>query len=228
MQRVISGHGPTSPNRAGSQKQYSAYIEPRSIFLEGSLPGIAKTGKYSDDSGSAQDTVVPEFLDRFASPMPILYLRARTGAPQVLPSATGYGKDLNGVMTDNNLAGPTPPVRAGQYDISQILAYTGPDASGHYIGVGKSIKGGEYKPNSTGNPPGPIGSHGLRTVNTNKVMEKSDTANYQYPYDAFPYFTNPAIPNSARQKDSYILISAGPDRVYGTSDDIANFGSVLP
>ena len=31
-----------------------------------------------------------------------------------------------------------------------------------------------------------------------------------------------------RQKDSYILISPGADRVYGTADDITNFGDVLP
>ena len=63
--------------------------------------------------------------------------------------------------------------------------------------------------------------------------------NYTYPYDAFPYFQNRAIPptstNAAdrnrtgtpRNKDKYILISAGSDRVYGTPDDITNFGSVL-
>jgi hypothetical protein len=32
----------------------------------------------------------------------------------------------------------------------------------------------------------------------------------------------------ARKKDEYILISAGPDRVYGTPDDITNFGQVTP
>ncbi|HTW94793.1 MAG TPA: hypothetical protein VMD30_08375, partial [Tepidisphaeraceae bacterium] len=29
-----------------------------------------------------------------------------------------------------------------------------------------------------------------------------------------------------QRADSYILISAGPDRCYGTADDITNFGSV--
>jgi hypothetical protein len=31
-----------------------------------------------------------------------------------------------------------------------------------------------------------------------------------------------------RAKDTYILISAGPDRTYGTKDDITSFGSVEP
>jgi hypothetical protein len=48
------------------------------------------------------------------------------------------------------------------------------------------------------------------------------------PADAYPYFTNPAIPNSPRQKDGYLLISAGKDRVYGTADDILSSGTVFP
>ena len=31
---------------------------------------------------------------------------------------------------------------------------------------------------------------------------------------------------AARQADRYVLISAGPDRIYGTADDVTNFGSV--
>jgi hypothetical protein len=38
--------------------------------------------------------------------------------------------------------------------------------------------------------------------------------------------TTPPGNQVAREKDKYILISAGPDRVYGTDDDITNFGSV--
>jgi len=70
-------------------------------------------------------------------------------------------------------------------------------------------------------------AHGLTKVDPTRVLDKSG-ANYEYPYDAFPYFQNPSTPNTPRQKDSYILISAGADRVYGTSDDICNFGDVNP
>jgi hypothetical protein len=31
-----------------------------------------------------------------------------------------------------------------------------------------------------------------------------------------------------RMVDEYILISAGPDGIYGNGDDITNFGSVMP
>jgi hypothetical protein len=62
------------------------------------------------------------------------------------------------------------------------------------------------------------------------------------PLDAWAYLRNPdlgpPLPPAGsppatdvgvpRQKDGYILISAGPDRVYGTTDDVTNFGSVAP
>ena len=39
------------------------------------------------------------------------------------------------------------------------------------------------------------------------------------------YFGEPAAnPTNAKQKDTYMLISAGPDGKYGTQDDITNFG----
>lgn len=37
------------------------------------------------------------------------------------------------------------------------------------------------------------------------------------------YFTNSSLVNTAKQLDTYILISPGPDRTYGTADDICNF-----
>jgi len=231
MQRLLSGRGPQSLG-PGNPKQYPAYLEPKNLFTTKSPDAqLAVWGKYSDDAASLGgvfgDDSVPEFVDQFAYPMPILYLRAKAGAPQIAPTDSDFSASYNSIITDNKTA-PNGTFRAGQYDISQIKAYTGSDGSQRYIGVGKSIKGGDYRPNNTSNPPGPVGSHGIRTVNVAKVMEKSDTANFQYPYDAFAYFSNPAIPNAARQKDAYILISAGPDRVYGTADDITNFGSVAP
>jgi len=52
--------------------------------------------------------------------------------------------------------------------------------------------------------------------------------------DALPYFRNPTLdapgtPNGVgtpRNKDGFILISAGPDRTFGTLDDITTFGNV--
>lgn len=72
---------------------------------------------------------------------------------------------------------------------------------------------------------GNTGTHGLNTCDSSKSLDPSNT-NYFYPYDLYPYLTNPTIANTPRNKDGYILISAGPDRIYGTDDDICNFGSV--
>jgi prepilin-type N-terminal cleavage/methylation domain-containing protein len=59
--------------------------------------------------------------------------------------------------------------------------------------------------------------------------------------NAGQYFLNPSVQpsninspafenatGSPRGKDEFILISAGPDRTYGTEDDLTNFGSVEP
>ncbi|HLL89986.1 MAG TPA: hypothetical protein VK324_11855, partial [Tepidisphaeraceae bacterium] len=150
---------------------------------------------------STGDSIIPEFLDKIGEGLPILYLRARVGVQNPSP---GTPAD-NPVITDNT---GTPPPRPGPYDISQIIGYTSADIGA----AGGSVQ------------------HGLRTVNLNASLDKNAVLPkvYVYPYDAYPYFTNPNVPNSPRQKDGFILISAGPDRLYGTEDDITNFGSVLP
>jgi prepilin-type N-terminal cleavage/methylation domain-containing protein len=227
MQRVQSGQGPQSLAAGGQLKQYAAYIEPRSIFTTTSTTAnLANWGKYSDNSasltGAIGDSPVPEFVDRFPQPMPILYLRARAGATTATPKASWTPAD-NPIITDNS---GTPPTRIGQYDISQVLPYTGPDSSGHYIGEGKTVPSYYANGASVASPNPP--AHGLQTVKTTAVIGPKGATGYDYPYDAYPYFTNPAIPNSARAKDGFILISAGVDRVYGTNDDITTFGDVAP
>jgi hypothetical protein len=37
------------------------------------------------------------------------------------------------------------------------------------------------------------------------------------------YFTNTSLTNVAKRQDTYMLISPGADRTYGTTDDICNF-----
>ena len=61
--------------------------------------------------------------------------------------------------------------RPGQYDLSQIIGYTGSE-----IGVGRKLK-----------------THGLNSVDTDAVLGPKDDSNYKYPYDAFPYFRDPSL-----------------------------------
>jgi hypothetical protein len=224
------GLGPASLN-ANNPKRYSPYMDATNTSMRDDA-GL-KTGHFKDDAGDADDTVIPEFVDRFTDPMPILYMRSKLGVDvNISPTAAN-----NSVITDNS----TPTARLGPYDISQIIGYTQsfsgtwptltadaafpPAAASRSIGVKKMpaiFQKGSAKSASGAS------FHGLRTVDPTAVMDKTSTTAYQYPYDAFPYFQNPNTPNIPRQKDGYILISAGPDRIYGTNDDICNFGDVVP
>jgi hypothetical protein len=178
-----------------------------------------KTGRYRDEDAFADDTIIPEFVDRFADGMPILYLRARVGA-----NSGGNSAADNPIITDLSTTN-----RTGQYDLSQIIAYTGayseagnvctldsgspPAGAALSIGVGKKISKTDYT-----TAPTKGFYHGLRTVTV------PAPATPPYPFDAYWYFTSSS--GSVRQKDGYILISAGADRVYGTQDDICSFGNV--
>jgi prepilin-type N-terminal cleavage/methylation domain-containing protein len=209
--KSLLGRGPRSLNTLNPKGATVTYIEGMSL----------SEGHYKDGAGEADDSVIPEIVDRFPNAMPILYLRAQTGASGVVSIE---GKDNNVDMTMQT-----------QYDLREALPYTkGKSGS---IGEGKSIRRDAYKLVTVSGTDLP---HGLQTVNSNRTFDKGDGANYTYPYDAFPYFQNRAFPptdittpqkknqtGTPRNKDKYILISAGVDRVYGTDDDITNFGNSI-
>ncbi|MCS7034771.1 MAG: hypothetical protein NZ561_12380 [Phycisphaerae bacterium] len=224
------GQGPLSLNRANPRRT-PAFIDNSNLSFR--IANGRKTGHFADDGGDADDTVIPEFLDRFSGgPMPILYLRARVGAKKSTADAVAPTAQDNGVINRfDPIADRYLPNQ--QYDLAQIIGYTGayngtypnltPAASGsagRSIGTAKSARRADYT------TPADFPRHGLATADVNRSMEKSAGANYQFPYDAYPYFSDPNQRNTTRRKDTYILISAGRDRVYGTSDDITNFGPV--
>jgi len=180
-------------------------------------PNAISTGQYSDSAGAADDSPIPEFLDKFSSPMPILYMRAHVGT--------------SGVVSDDVIA---KDGLQRQYVLSDIYPYT--HGSSGSIGEGKSIKANEYRAPAA-MPSTGVFPHGLQTVDPNQKLDKSSA----YPYDLFPYLqsqtvlpTDTSTPaqinatSTARSANTFILISAGPDRVYGTADDICSFGAVAP
>lgn len=200
------GTGPSSLN-SRNPKRYQPFVD-GSKNLSWHQVGANKTGRYSDGGTTANDSIIPEFVDQFTDPLPILYLRARTGADG--------NRDNSGKIVKN--ANDNPVVTVGvtgvadpQYDLNQITSYTGAD-----IGIGRS------KPTGAADL-----KHGLAgPVDPSKALDSN-----QQPFNAYAYFLNAqstATEPNARQKDSYILISAGRDRIYGTADDITNFGSVTP
>ncbi len=190
----LVGQGPRCLNKStNTNKTYQPYADANPLSWQADpTNGNNQTGHFFDDSaplpGGASDSIIPEYVDGYPDPMPILYLRAKPGATGII--ATGSG---------------------AQYDLNQIIGYTT-----NNIGVSKTLSSSSYK--SATYP-----QHGLKALGAGGTLNSSSI----YPYQALSYFTNFTISSSTpRQKDGYILISAGSDRVYGTDDDITNFGSV--
>lgn len=213
VNRLLFGNGPkwlgTTP------RKINAYTDMTDVKLDGD-----GGGHYSDnDSTPADDTIIPEFVDRFPDRMPLLILRARAATP--------------GVCTNTNQDAP-----AQQYDLDQIRGYTDNSAaaSGTPIGTGRKILKTDYKGGAT------YPQHGLMSVTTTACIGAPPNPNplnltERYPYDLYAALIDPNITrkvtpdpvtnlpaNKPRQMDQYIIISAGIDRVYGTADDITNFG----
>jgi prepilin-type N-terminal cleavage/methylation domain-containing protein len=236
---ALVGSGPASLNPAVPGGK-PAYIESSDLswrVVPGTTAGTTvKTGSFSftnDGSVLANDCIIPCFVDRYPDAMPILYLRARVGAN----AAAGY----------QGYADPTnsPPTTPAQYDLAQAVGYTV-----SLIGEPNALPASQRV--NTSAPP--TGSHGLsdisaaRTAGTSGTLDPSLNGSgsapkytYVYPYDFEAFIGNPTNPSGGyisttsqyyqktpRQKDGYILISAGPDRIYGTQDDIASFGAIKP
>jgi prepilin-type N-terminal cleavage/methylation domain-containing protein len=165
----------------------------------------------STNTVAAQDTDIPEYLDRFPDALPILYMRARVGA--------------TGVISNSD--------PAMQYDLRQITPYVGycPAAGGSssagYIGVANPVHGlaGLWV---TGSSP-----------NINGGTSTGLSIHSDFPNNALWYFENQyvmptigsgplAIQTSGtpRRYNECIRVATRRDRLYGTQYDITNFGEV--
>jgi len=207
----LIGQGPASLNALRGSKPTS-YLQNNAQL---SFSGTPRTGKFSDEAGAvapSRDSIVPEFVDRFPGPMPILYIRARPGV-----SVTGtINAGINNIVTDGTGSG------VAAYHLAQILPYTNSS-----IGNDRALSSSEY----IGTTYNAAAVHGLRTV-VNPVSTTLDRT-AQFPFNnAYAYLVDRTTVSLAtsghrpRNKDRFILISAGRDRVYGTDDDITNFGKV--
>jgi len=209
------GAGPRSLNLS-NPKVYESFLSKFDGWLSN------RSSPFRDITGQTPctDSNVPEFIDRYPSEaMPILYLRARKGAP--------------GIISDQT------PSRLYQYSLLQIGPYVGIQTPKTINGVDQAIKGKDGKWQGLCEPgsvkqQGPADPDGLYPMDHEKGL----------PYNALPYFRDPKASENQRitdliqaeaqglpagvprSKDGYILISAGPDRIYGTADDITTFGNV--
>jgi prepilin-type N-terminal cleavage/methylation domain-containing protein len=193
----------SSPYKVINGKRYSPYMDKANL----------SDGLFSSQSGvRCGDTNIPEFVDGFGDDqMPILYLRANRAGPGVAGRYT-----------------PPATFATAQYKIDDVLAYT----------------------DAHGTPPMSIGAvfpkqHGLRHLGmlfdgTTPSADPADNNNADGAEDAIVYLSSKSGVNSPGpnatwgdaddvvtpvNKDGYVLIAAGKDRIYGTADDITNFGA---
>jgi prepilin-type N-terminal cleavage/methylation domain-containing protein len=171
------GKGPLT--LGANSKRRQSYIEGSAAVLSGGY--FAYT-----DAIRSRDTAIPEFIDRFPDAMPILYLRARTGA--------------SGIVGRSSLSAPWTGL---QYRLDDLLPYVMPNASAQSIGS-----------------PG-FKRHGLRFIGGTSP-DNNDGQNDTNARDAQPFLENTSLTGTPRRKDSFILIGAGADRIYGTDDDNQN------
>jgi prepilin-type N-terminal cleavage/methylation domain-containing protein len=226
-QRILSRMGPMGLNPL-SPKSGHAYIDVAAaeLSLDGSMQENPQSKKFNFKSNqggpAAKDSAIPEFVDHFPDPLPVIYLRARTGAP--------------GVMSQGNKPEPF------QYDLNQFGGYTLPSTPVPAPGGGQ----GRWSTGIGGHPT--AGGHGLQKLGTATLIQQVPSPSEPWgtgtppagapPYQCLTYFMDPQLTNTKdasssiakqatpRQKDGYILISPGKDRIYGTRDDITNFGSL--
>jgi prepilin-type N-terminal cleavage/methylation domain-containing protein len=214
------GAGPKSLNAANPKTpRAEAYFLAKESDL--SKPGSANGGRFTDVNGNfANDSAIPEFVDRYSEQLPILYLRARKGATGVMSD------NATNVPNSARNGGATGTFRA-QYERDDIAAYIDLAPSAALpIGLGGATGHGLRAPGSTAQFDGAI------------IPAGQNKKTYRIPY--LVYFKDPAAPpvttgsptiqvknagTAPRQKDNFILISAGRDRIYGTADDITNFGA---
>ena len=217
------------------------YIQTGAVQLSKLATGAGAQNHFVDWSGTSnptKDSVIPEFVDKFPSPMPILVLRARINGKASVATTAVTDKN-NNVVINAPYSGADPNTLSAQYNLIEITPYTQSSIGANpEVGAARTLAATDYK-GVTFNPNLPHGLTGIDPM-LGKSINKNIVAEYQYPYEAFSYLADPATYDyaaaaatnkglkKARKADTLILISAGKDRVYGTNDDITNFGTVLP
>jgi prepilin-type N-terminal cleavage/methylation domain-containing protein len=217
--------GPSSLNPASPRRQ-QAYLQVKPGDI--SVPNVnanAGTGtSFIDEAGrSPNDAMLPVFLDKYGSPLPILYYRTNVGGTAITglrstSTAGAYTDDSNNVLTDPN----TGANLIAQYDLVQNLPYVQSQ-----IGLVKSAVHGLQ---GVGNSPNLTDVIDTTTggVSTPSNNGKNGLAYFKDPSLNTNLSTNTNGQGVARQKDGFVLISAGPDRQYGTHDDLIYPGPLQP
>jgi len=209
----LIGSGPQVLNTLiSAQKQTTAYYTPTPAEL---APSDGAGGYLA--YGSA-DSVIPEYYDHIPGNIvgvpginssmqfgPILYMRARVGATGLVNEPNENG-NFSPTGTALIYAAPGTPAIGFQYNFNQLAPY-----------------GFTQVPNLS--PPANPGDANDFVAPVNNPSANPPTYNppqgTTVVYDSYTvYFANPSLGGQPKSKDGFILISAGPDRQFGTKDDI--------
>ena len=174
---------------------YIDYVpdELSTAFGDGTTAKMLYAAGAAAGAGPPTDSTVPEFVDRFSDPTPILYSRAYVGNPGTAAAYTS--------------ASTTPPP---QYNWLELSPYGS--------NLLDSRGGGKWQlfTQATQTTMFSAYTSGATWADTTAVPFTDfmgSTAGSAYLY------SNPNIAGSVRGKDGFILIDAGKDRTYGTLDD---------
>jgi prepilin-type N-terminal cleavage/methylation domain-containing protein len=189
-------------------------LRPASYHYIDYVPAELSAGSLNTTEGMAavpaSDTIIPEFIDRFPDPLPILYMRANVGGNDT-PAVNNQDLGTNNQFVQYNFMELSP------YGCNVPMS-SGPSAqlkldTNYFTTLQQDVT----MPGLSSDVQTPYTDYNGTTA----VANSSPTA-----YDG--WLTNPNIGGGAsptttggtpRGKDGFILISAGKDRVYGTHDD---------
>jgi prepilin-type N-terminal cleavage/methylation domain-containing protein len=227
-------HGPASLNVAAPKRQ-QAYIQIKSGDISVPNKNI-NSGQFTDSANrGAGDSMIPVFLDKYSDPLPILYYRTNIGGAAIVglrkttASGVKYTDDSGAALTTTGGQAVIP-----QYNLVQNIPYvtsrigttgsllTNPNSYHGLQGLGTSTDLSDPIDATVSSSfvPSHSGKNGV-------AYFKDPTLNPPYNSSTSPQITN-TYQGVARQKDGYILISAGPDRLYGTRDDNVFPGPLVP
>jgi prepilin-type N-terminal cleavage/methylation domain-containing protein len=252
-----SPHGPSSLNPANPRRQ-QAYIQvkPGELSVPNTTYNSGAGASFVDSTGNVMaslhrspvDAMIPVFLDKYSDPMPILYYRTNAGGTAIVglrnltASGGSYVDDSQNLLIDSS-SGTPGPAQVPQYDLvgnlpytnslietsmSKATSYHGLEGCGTSANLSDPIDvknaDGTYSPYTPGsNNPITTKPNGFNGI----AYFKDPTLNGTYDATVSPAISN-VHAGIARQKDAFILISAGPDRLYGTHDDQINPGPLQP
>lgn len=188
--------------------RYGPFVDLSKVKLTKQTAPLTASFDLPDNSTSKLNSLA--FLDNFD--IPILYYKANVGVPNMVDSggSLGTGGNASSYLTSGGAASQYIPT--GIYNLLDNATITG-DASNGSLGIDFGAGGNHFQPTPASNKLG-------------DVTHANYIAGTLPPKGSFGYTVwnqNVTATPKPHREDSFILLSAGPDGLFGTGDDIGNF-----